>query len=206
MADNGLTIDPSASVLLFMDFQNDIVAPGGKLAPSDDKALARFAAAIDATAALLAQIRQTPLPVIHIAVGRVPGHPGLNPHAPMFQYMAKVDALVSGSDGFAFHDDLQPATGELALVKYGISAFAGTELAPLLHSRGITTLVLAGTVTHWVVEGTARDAADRGYRVVALSDCCASGSLDRHETALDNIGSIGTVVESGDLLGALGIA
>jgi nicotinamidase-related amidase len=206
MAGNGLTLDSSTSALLVMDFQNDIVSAGGKLAPSDDEALARFAAAIDATAALLDLVRQTQLPVIHIAVGRKPDHPGLNPYAPMFQYMAKVDALVLGSDGFAFHDRLQPAAGELALVKYGISAFAGTELAQLLQARGIATLILAGTVTHWVVEGTARDAADRGYRVVAVSDCCASGSLDRHNTALENIGFIGTVVESGDLLRAVGIA
>jgi nicotinamidase-related amidase len=66
----------------------------------------------------------------------------------------------------------------------------------MLQGRAIDTLVLCGFATHMVVEGTARDAADRGYRAIVLEDCSASGGLDRHEAALANIAMIGEVSNS----------
>ena len=42
--------------------------------------------------------------------------------------------------------------------------------------------VLTGVATHFAVEGTAREAVDRGYRVVVLEDCCGMGS--RHGAML----------------------
>ena len=34
--------------------------------------------------------------------------------------------------------------------------------------------MIAGIVTNFAAEGTARDASDRGYRVIVLADCCES--------------------------------
>jgi nicotinamidase-related amidase len=58
--------------------------------------------------------------------------------------------------------------------KRGVSALAGTELDRLFRLRDINTLVLTGVATQFAVEGTAREAVDRGYRVLVLEDCCAS--------------------------------
>ncbi len=35
-----------------------------------------------------------------------------------------------------------------------------------------------------MVEGTAREAVDRGYNVVIVGDCCASLSQEAHDAAL----------------------
>ena len=51
----------------------------------------------------------------------------------------------------------------------------------LLQVKDINTLVLTGVATNFVVEGTAREAVDRGYKVVVLEDCCASLTDEMHD-------------------------
>lgn len=75
-----------------------------------------------------------------------------------------------------FFAPVAPVDGEFVVRKRAVSAFVGTELERLLHVRDISTLVLAGGVTNFAVEGTARDASDRGYRVIVLEDCCETVS------------------------------
>ncbi|OGN86877.1 MAG: hypothetical protein A2X23_00625 [Chloroflexi bacterium GWC2_73_18] len=75
-----------------------------------------------------------------------------------------------------FFAPVAPVDGEFVVRKRAVSAFVGTELERLLHVRDISTLALAGSVTNFAVEGTARDASDRGYRVIVLEDCCETVS------------------------------
>jgi nicotinamidase-related amidase len=84
------------------------------------------------------------------------------------------------------------------------SAFAGTELGRLLIRQGISTLVLARFSTSFVVEGTARDMVDRGYRVIVLEDCFASQTEDMHQFSVQAVlPLLDEVVTTGDLIGAL---
>jgi nicotinamidase-related amidase len=68
-----------------------------------------------------------------------------------------------------------------------VSALAGTELDRLFRIGDVNTLVLAGVATQFVVEGTARDAVDRGYRVLVREDCCAIRRRDVHDFSIDVI-------------------
>ena len=72
------------------------------------------------------------------------------------------------------HPDINPHTPWQIERKRAVSAFAGTELDRLLRVRDLSTLALSGGITNFAVEGTARDASDRGYRVIVLEDCCES--------------------------------
>jgi isochorismate hydrolase len=94
------------------------------------------------------------------------------------------------------HPLVRPAPAELVLYKRGVGALAGTELDRLLRLRDVNTLVLAGVATHFAVEGTAREAVDRGYRVVVLVLCCASrvSAVHRHsiEVILRSLGRVTT--------------
>ena len=195
MNNDSLSFDKDTTAFLAMDFQADIVRPGGKLAPSNDAGLAAIQAAINEASRAMAAAREAGIWVVHVAVGQpAEGQPDVNPHAPLFRFIHDSGAIRVGTPGFAIVPEVAPAGGETVVLKHGVSAFAGTDLSALLQKCGITTLVLTGIVTHWVVEGTARDAADRGYRLIVLKDCCASGTPERHQAALANMASLGEIV------------
>jgi len=87
------------------------------------------------------------------------------------------------------------ASSELIVRKRAVSGFAGTDLDRLLRLHDVSTVVIAGFITNFAAEGTARDASDRGYRVVVLGDCCESITDEMHAFALTQIlPAIGEVV------------
>jgi len=198
-----LELSKKRTALLSMDFQRDIALAGGTLAPTEDEALSRFSAAIDRAERALATARSVGLLPVHVRVAFRPGHDGANRHTSLGRIMSDLGALVDGDEGTDFVPALAPADGELVVTKRMVSAFAGTDLDQILRGRGIDTIILMGLVTHFVVEGTGRDAADRGYRVVTLGDCCASAGTSRHEGALDILGRLGVVLDSRRLAAAL---
>ena len=98
--------------------------------------------------------------------------------------MTEANALVEGTWGAEIHEAVTPQNGDIVVTKRAVSAFYGSDLAALLATGGIDTLLLCGVATNFVVEGTAREAADRGYNVVIVGDCCASLSQELHDAAL----------------------
>jgi nicotinamidase-related amidase len=98
-------------------------------------------------------------------------------------------------------DQLLPELGvqprDLLITKRHWGAFYGTDLDLQLRRRGIDTLVMGGIATNFVVESTARDAAERGYRVIFVEDAMAARSHEEHQYPLARIfPRIGRVVGS----------
>ena len=58
---------------------------------------------------------------------------------------------------------------------------------------GITTLLVCGVTTEVCVHTTIREGNDRGYRCVAVSDCCASYFDEFHDTGLRMIKAQGGI-------------
>ena len=77
----------------------------------------------------------------------------------------------------------------------------------MLQAQHITTLVVMGVTTEVCVHTTIREANDRGYHCIAVSDACASFFDDFHETALRMItaqgGIFGSVADSASVVAAL---
>ena len=70
--------------------------------------------------------------------------------------------------------------------------------APWQRRDDDETLLLTGVATHFVVEGTAREAVDRGYNVVIVQDCCSAMNAEGHEMSLNNALPFLTVISSSD--------
>ncbi len=70
------------------------------------------------------------------------------------------------------------------IAKRRFSAFSSPELALLLNSSRIHTLVITGAETDMCVLSTVTDAVDRGYRVLLVEDAVCSSSDDGHDAAL----------------------
>ena len=87
----------------------------------------------------------------------------------------------------AVHHAIAPTDGDVVVRKSRVGAFSTTDLAEQLSARGIDTLILAGISTSGVVLSTVRDAADRDYRVVVLSDASADPDPEVHAFLLERI-------------------
>ncbi len=82
---------------------------------------------------------------------------------------------------------MAPEDGDIVVRKVRVGAFSTTDLDEQLRGRGIDTLILAGISTSGVVLSTVRDASDRDYRVVVLTDATADREADVHEFLIERI-------------------
>jgi len=94
--------------------------------------------------------------------------------------------------------------GETVIDKPGKGSFYGTDLQAILTEAGITHLIVTGVTTEVCVHTTVREANDRGYEALVLSDCVGSYFPEFQRVGLDMIsaqgGIFGWVADSGALL------
>jgi nicotinamidase-related amidase len=81
-------------------------------------------------------------------------------------------------------DRIAPVCGEMVLNKTSSGALASTKLDQTLHNMGINSLVVCGLTTAVCVTQTARETADRGFRVMIAEDACTEVSEEMHQAAL----------------------
>ena len=116
--------------------------------------------------------------------------------------------LIRGEPGHDIIPELYPAEGEPVIDKPGKGAFYQTDLELMLQATAASTRYSsAGVTTEVCVNTTVREANDRGFRCIALSDCCASYFPEFHEAGLAMIkaqgGIFGSVAGSAALLASL---
>jgi nicotinamidase-related amidase len=208
------SIDIDKTALLIIDMQRDFLEPGGFGAALGND-VTRLRAAVEPCRAVLSAARKAGLLVIHTREGHradlsdAPplkvnrGDPALRIGAP--GPMGRI--LVRGEPGHDIIPELYPIAGEPVIDKPGKGAFCQTDLELMLRNRGIETLLVCGVTTEVCVNTTVREANDRGFRCIVLSDCCASYFPEFHQAGLAMIkaqgGIFGWVAASPSLLNAL---
>ena len=88
-----------------------------------------------------------------------------------------VALYTEGADTAQLHDGLDVGPGDIILDKPRYGAFHATDLELILRSRGIDTVVISGIATNICCETTAREAAQRDFRVIFLSDGTATKEM-----------------------------
>lgn len=78
---------------------------------------------------------------------------------------------------YAIHSNVAPRPVETVIAKHFANAFRETDLAAVLKTLGVKTLVICGMQTHMCVEAAVRHAADLGYEVILVEDACATRDL-----------------------------
>ena len=194
-----LKFNPKTTALVIIDMQRDFVLPGGfgeKL--GNDTSL--LLAAVKPTQKVLKKAREKGMFVIHTREGHRPdlsdcppakltrgGQTFIGTASPMGRI------LVRGEKGHDSIDQLYPIKGEPIIDKPGKGSFHATDLQQILQDRGIKTLVVCGVTLEVCVHTTVREANDRGYECVVLSDCVASYFPEFHRVGLEMIKAQGAI-------------
>jgi ureidoacrylate peracid hydrolase len=98
-------------------------------------------------------------------------------------------------------DEIKPTNTDHIVIKRRDSAFQDTEIEVWLKSIKVDTLIFCGIDTAVSVESSLRDAFNRGYDVILISDATASINKMRYESALENVKEhYGLVMDSRDFI------
>ncbi|HET9879815.1 MAG TPA: isochorismatase family cysteine hydrolase [Candidatus Limnocylindria bacterium] len=197
---NDFRLAPDASALLLVDLQYGSASPdhGFNAIYRDigfgdvvDGYVSRLRdTVIPAVQRLQAAFRAAGAPVVFLTVGTLTGDYGdLTPRFRRAVTYWREQGLEPpyarlGTREMQVLDEIAPLPGEPVVPKTGASGFTASPLERVLFGAGVRQLVIGGVATNYCVASTLRDAADRGYDCVLVTDACADVTDAAHDIGI----------------------
>ncbi len=184
--------------VITLDFINDIANPKGKIAASAQRIA--DGKCVENANKISVWARKNSLPVIHVKVGFSPSYIECPIQSPMFSTAKQHQALMLGSWGAEFVEELDVQEQDHVLVKHRVSAFYNTDLETVLRAQQCDSVILTGTATNMAVESTARDAHDRDYLVIIIKDACETANQEMQDASLNVMNRFAKVITTDEWL------
>jgi nicotinamidase-related amidase len=195
-----IQLDLDHTALVIIDMQRDFLLPGGfgESLGNDVSLLQRV---VEPLARLLAAARAAGMLVVHTREGHVadlsdcpPAKRGRGAPSKRIGDPGRYGRiLIRGEYGHDIIDELAPVPGEVVIDKPGKGAFYATDLADVLAAGEITQLIVTGVTTEVCVHTTTREANDRGYECVVVSDCVGSYFPEFQRVGLEMVAAQGGI-------------
>jgi nicotinamidase-related amidase len=179
--DAGFALVPDRCALLVIDMQDEFVKPGWT--PYWVPAATRR---VPAVAGLIRDARDLGIPVIYTVFSRTHEYldrPASGSDMPNRYPELGVDQSAWFVEGRIWAE-LAPLPGDLVLHKPSYGAFYDTPLETILKNRARDTVLICGTLTNYCCGTTARQAYERGFKVVVGSDVTATDDPELQEAEL----------------------
>ena len=213
-----IEIEPRRTALLVVDMQRNFTQPSfpftgafEKLSPGSTAGyLDRVREIVlPGIQRLLESFRAAGSPVVFTAVGTVAGDGRELPG-----WLRSLDELGLatlgkpiwprvGDASWEIDEALEPRRGEVVLDKLSAGAFATTGLEQRFRHQQVESVVVTGLTSDVCVSTTAREAADRGFKTLMVSDGSTALSESMHQASLVTFNIAFGWVRSADEVGAL---
>jgi ureidoacrylate peracid hydrolase len=192
--------------LAIIDMQNGFMAPGG----SYDKLgydIKRYRDIIQPLKGMYRSVKSMRIPVFFSqALREKSGIDMLNKSHKILptkrrERISNLPLCVRGTWDSEFIDELKPKENDLVVQKRRDSIFQDTAFELWLRSLDVDTILFSGIDTVVCVESSLRDAFNKGWDVILLSDLTASLSDEAYRTTVNEVrDNFGLVIDSNNLL------
>ncbi|WP_454814503.1 cysteine hydrolase family protein [Labrys neptuniae] len=202
-------LDARCTALIVIDLQEDFLSPMGYFArqgydPSPLRAI------LPTVNRLIDAARAAGIRIIHTRQGYRGDMADMTPYEKWRRKRAGLDGtqvLLRSSPGFEIVSDIEVRPEDIIVDKTCNGAFTYTDFEHVLRAQGITHLLFSGCTTDVCVHTTLREACDRNFQCLTISDACASGDQRAHEAALHMVtvenGIFGALTDSAAVLAGL---
>lgn len=182
----GVEVDPKKTAVLFIEFQNEFCTEGGKL-HDGVKDNMKATGMLDNASRLAKHMRAAGVHVFHAPISFAADQSdNPNPNLGILAGCREGNLFTENTWNSAICDAMKPEAGDVLVKgKKGLSAFPGTDLEEQLLAKGIETIALGGFMANCCVESTMREAYDKGFNVITLTDCVGTTSEEGYKAATE---------------------
>jgi nicotinamidase-related amidase len=174
--------------LILIECQNEWLSPKGKLQHLiEDKDI--FDLSVKNISNCLGYARSIQMPIAHIGLRFQKGYPELaNGKSGLNKAIPNFGTFPINEFGSQFYEPLKPLESEFIVTgRTGASGFSGSNLDVWLRNNKIEDVYMVGYATHVCVESTFREAHDKGYNPILISDAGAAFNKMQQDYVINHI-------------------